>query len=236
MRSVAIFGAGGLGAVVYDILVAGGRFAPALLVDRTPAEASCLHTGLELVGSERAAQILRERRIRHAVVAIGETEERARVAAALAAQGIELVSAIHPSAAIAGSARLGDAVIIGPRATVCVHARVDDLAIVSTGAIVEHDNRIGVAAVLHPAVRLAGGVEVGPHAVLGIGACVIPGRKIGERARVEPGSVVIRDVLPGDTVGGVPATRRAAEGGGSRFVIQREEARAAGGTLSMYSA
>lgn len=226
MPRVAIFGAGGLGAVVYDILVAGRRYEPALFVDRSPTAALSQGAKLEIIAADDAAQELRTRGIRHVVVAIGISRDRTSVAAALEVEGFELVSAIHPSSSIAPKAALGRAIIIGPRATLCVHACVGDLAVISTGSIVEHDNRIGKGAFLHPAVRLAGGVEIGSYAVLGIGACVIPGRKIGEFARVEPGSVVIRDVLPGDTVGGVPAISRVAEGGRSRFVVQSAKARA----------
>jgi len=46
---------------------------------------------------------------------------------------------------------------------------------------------------------------VGSRAMLGVGASVIPGVRIGEGAVVGAGSVVLRDVPPGETVAGAPA-------------------------------
>jgi acetyltransferase EpsM len=80
--------------------------------------------------------------------------------------------------------------------------------VLSAGSIVEHDNHLGAGVFLHSAVRLAGTVRIEDGAVLGIGATVIPGRHIGRWARVEPGSIVIRDVPPETTVSGAPATVR----------------------------
>jgi UDP-3-O-[3-hydroxymyristoyl] glucosamine N-acyltransferase len=90
---------------------------------------------------------------------------------------------------------------------VCVHASIGNHCVLSAGSIVEHDNQLGRGVFLHPAVRLAGGVKIGDYASLGIGACVIPYRHVGREARVQPGGIVICDVLPGTTVSGVPATR-----------------------------
>jgi UDP-perosamine 4-acetyltransferase len=112
---------------------------------------------------------------------------------------------------------MGSHLIIGARATICVHARIGSHTVISTGAIVEHDNVLGDAVFLHPAVRLAGGVRVDALATLGIGAAVIPYKSVGAEAVVEPGAVVIRDVPPGATVGGIPAVEIPVR---SRFVPQ----------------
>ena len=42
---------------------------------------------------------------------------------------------------------------------------------------------------------------------IGVGAIVLKGVTIGAGARVQPGSIVTRDVAPGTTVGGNPASR-----------------------------
>ena len=206
MKKVVIYGAGGLGQLVLDILLQSGRVEPVAFLDSDPARRGSTFEGLPVRGGIDRVATLRSEGIRGAVVAIGIPRVRVGVAEALAARGLTLESAIHPLATIAPSARLGRHVIVGARALVCVHAVVGDHGVILSGSIVEHDNRLGTGVFLQPAVRLAGGVRIGEFARLGIGACVIPYRQVGAGARVNPGAVVIRDVLPGQRVGGVPAT------------------------------
>lgn len=205
MPKIAIFGAGGLGQIVLDILLQAGAFEPVAFLDSDPTLHGTTIEGLPVRGGVEAIPALLDERIRHAIVAIGVNPSRLEVARRVEAAGLKLASAIHPLAAISRSARLGKHLIIGPRATICVHAAVADHVVISAAAIVEHDNSIGEAAFLHSAVRLAGAVHVDSLAVVGVGASIIPGRRIGRGACVEDGAVVIRDVPPGATVSGAPA-------------------------------
>jgi len=207
VTAIAIFGAGGLGRLVYDTLLLSKNLRPVAFLDSDPRKRGRTIEGLPIRGGLEQVPALRRAGVRAAIVAIADSRTRVRMAETLRAQGLRLISAIHPLASIAPSARLGEHLIIGPRVIVCVHATVADHCALAAGAIVEHDNELGTGVFLHPAVRLAGGVRVGRFATLGIGACVIPYRQIGQAARVAPGAVVIRDVPPGATVSGVPATR-----------------------------
>jgi sugar O-acyltransferase (sialic acid O-acetyltransferase NeuD family) len=216
MTEVVIFGAGGLGCLVLDTLLQAERYRPVAFLDSDPLKRGSTVDGLTVCGGVEQVPSLLRAGVKTAIVAIGDSLARVQIAELLKRLGMRLVSAVHPLASIAPSAQLGNHLIIGPRVTICVHASIADHCVLSAGAIIEHDNRIGIGAFLHPAARLAGGVQVDQFATLGIGACVIPYRKVGRAARVEPGAVVIRDVLPGSTVGGAPALRLAT--GQSRFV------------------
>lgn len=207
MESVAVFGAGGLGQLVLDILRQGATYEPVAVLDSNPDKHGAVLDNVPIRGGLEVLDALRAAGVTRAVVAIGHNDPRMHIAAVLENAGFELVSAIHPLTTIAPSAALERHLIIGPRATICVHARIGPHCVVSSGAIVEHDNVLDAGVFLHPAARLAGGVTVGERAVVGIGAAVIPGRKIGSGATVGPGAIVIRDVLPGDEVAGVPAMR-----------------------------
>jgi UDP-perosamine 4-acetyltransferase len=215
MEDAVIYGAGGLGGLVHDILQQAGLYRAVAFLDSDPVKAG-VFSGLPVLRGPHELPRFWKQGVRKAIVAIGDGVTRVSLAETLAARGFDLISAIHPLASIAPSAKLGAHVIIGPRATICVHGRIGAHCVISAGAIAEHDNVLGKGVFLEPAVRLAGGVLVGDFAVVGIGAAVIPGRRIGAGARIEPGAVVIRDVPPRRVVGGVPANSAAIPP--SRFV------------------
>ncbi len=206
MEPVVIYGAGGLGAVAQDILEQAGPYQPVAFLDSDRGKHGREYGGLPIWGGLEVAGELPNRGIKGVIVAIGDNATRVGLAETLRAAGLQLVSAIHPLATISRSAEIGEHVMIGPRATICVHARIGPHSVLSAGTIADHDNDIGRGVFLHPAVRLAGTVKVEDFAWIGIGASVIPGRRVGRGARVQAGSVVIRDVAPDTTVGGVPAT------------------------------
>jgi sugar O-acyltransferase (sialic acid O-acetyltransferase NeuD family) len=214
MEAIIIYGAGGLGALVQDVLQQAGRYQPVAFLDSNPAKHRQIIGGLSVRGGIEQIPALRRAGAGAAIVAIGDNITRAAVAETLATHGLRLVSAIHPLASLSPSAEIGDHVIIGPRATVCVHTRIGAHTVVSAGAIADHDNVIGRGVFLHPAVKLAGAVMVEDFAEIGIGATVIPGRRVGRGACVEPGAVVIHDVAPNTTVGGIPAVLKAARRSG----------------------
>lgn len=204
MADVAIYGAGGLGRLVRDILLQGRAHRAVGFLDSDPARHGRIIDGLRVLGDlDRLDRTFH--RISAIVVAIGDNAARVAVAEQVRARGMALISAIHPLASISPSATIGGHVIIGARVHVCVHARIADHAVLSAGSIIEHDNRIGGGAFLHPAVRLAGNVVIDEFATLGIGACVIPGKRIGRAAEVAAGAIVIADVPPGVAVSGMPA-------------------------------
>ena len=210
MARMIIYGAGGLGAETLEIIRRAGCYEVCGFLDGDPRRADAQIDGVRVSGGPERLPEFWAAGIRRIIVAVGANRVRSELAARFAAQGFELVSAIHPTAALARSAQLARHVIIGARASVCVHAKIGSHAIVGTGAIVEHDNVIERAAFIEPAARLAGGVRVGCAARVGIGACVIPGRTIGADASVAPGAIVIRDVPAGAVVAGAPARLTAA--------------------------
>jgi len=80
-----------------------------------------------------------------------------------------------------------------------------DLITVEDHAIVGYDATILCHEFLQDEYR-TGEVVIGERAMVGAGAVVLPGVEIGEGARVAANSLVARDVPPGETVAGVPAT------------------------------
>jgi UDP-perosamine 4-acetyltransferase len=109
---------------------------------------------------------------------------------------------------------MGRGVVVMAGAVVNACATIGDLAIINTGATVDHDCVIGRAVHVAPQCGLAGCVTVGDGAMLGVGTKVIPGIRIGADATVGAGSVVVRNINDAALAMGVPAKVR--DGGKTR--------------------
>jgi UDP-perosamine 4-acetyltransferase len=203
LPSLVLVGAGGHAKVVIEVARAQGRFAIVGVVDPRPPADRVL--GVPVLGGDEALPRLRAEGVAWAFVALGGNAARERIGGALRAAGFRLATLVHPGAEVMPSARVGEGVVAMPRVVVGAEARVEDLAILNTGAVVEHDNLIGAAAHVAPGVALAGNVRVGARALVGVGSAVRPGVSIGADAVVGAGSAVVADVPAGATVGGAPA-------------------------------
>lgn len=128
------------------------------------------------------------------VMAIAAPEAKRRVASELKAKGASFATVIHPSAVIAGSARLGEGVTVCPFALVSADATVGEFAAINAMSSVGHDVRLGAYSTLSAHVDLTGRVVVGEEAFFGTGAKVLPGVKIGDRAKVGAGALIMRSV------------------------------------------
>src|SRR2546421_813847 len=201
--NVVIIGAGGHGRVVLDALRAIGKFHILGFIDADTGKSGGEVMGLPILGPIHLLQKLRKQDVRGAIVAIGDNRIRRTYADQVIESGLELISAIHPSAVISPSARIGRDVLVAAGGIVGSEARIGDDVIINTGAVVDHECVIGRAAHIGPAAALAGRVEVGEGAFIGIGAKVVPCMKIGANAMVGAGGGGMGDVAEGATVGGV---------------------------------
>lgn len=161
--------------------------------------------GLPYLGTDDDLPALASDGIDGAFVALGANRVRRAVAERCAAAGLELVSALAPSAQVGATAHVGAGSIVMHRAVLGANAVVGRGSVVNNGTTVDHDCVVGDFVHLAPGVNLAGTVTVGDGAMVGIGASVVPGVRIGTGATVGAGAVVIRDVPDGQTVVGVPA-------------------------------
>lgn len=201
---VVIFGCGGLGRLVQDILVQSARYVPIAYLDSDAQKHGRLVDGLPVCGGiDDVAELSEDRRISF-VVAVGENCARVNLARQITERGGRLASAIHPSASLSSMARMGEHMIVGARATVCVNSSVGAHSILSAGSIIDHDSHVGIGVHIHPAVRIAGGVTIEDFVTLEIGACVIPDLLLKRGATARAGAVVIRNVDAHQTIDGMP--------------------------------
>ncbi|MBX3047052.1 MAG: NeuD/PglB/VioB family sugar acetyltransferase [Anaerolineales bacterium] len=196
-NSVIVYGGGGHGKAVIDLLRAAGGYTLAGVVDdsRQPGDRVL---DAAVIGGEAALAALHAAgctRALNAVGGIGAMSTRIAVFDRLEAAGFELPTLIHPSAVVEPSAQLGPGVQVFPHAYIGSDARIGKGVIVNTGAIVSHDCALEDYANLAPGSILAGNVQIGRGTLIGMGVTINLNVHIGSMARIGNGATV-KDAVP----------------------------------------
>ncbi len=195
-RSLVVFGAGGLGKSVVDLVRLDKDLDVLCIVDDDPAAPSDL-LGVPIAGARNVLVPLRDQgatMATNAVGAIGKIATRVSIFDLLDELGFTLPPLVDSSAYVAASSRLGRGAQIFANAAVCSDVEIGDDVIVNTGAIVSHDCAIGAHAHVAPGATLAGHVEVGERALVGMGVTTAVGISIGADAIVGNGCVITANV------------------------------------------
>ncbi len=205
-KRVLILGAGGHGRVVLDILKQAGHHEAAGFLDNNADIQGRRVDGVPVLGAiTELAELAAQAHCEGVVIAIGDNGVRRGLAQQVDEAGLDLVNAIHPSAALARNATFGRNVVIAAGVVVCAHCQVGNSVILNTGCIVDYQTMIGEGCHICPGVRIAGRVKIEPGAFIGIGATIVPKVTVGCESIVGAGAVVIEDVPALATVVGVPA-------------------------------
>jgi sugar O-acyltransferase (sialic acid O-acetyltransferase NeuD family) len=204
---VVLFGAGGHGRVVADILAALAEVEVIGFLDDDPGRHGQVVGALPVLGGTGRLAALRTSGVTGGIVTIGANRVRAQRARQLAEAGLDLIRAIHPSAVVAPGAIVGAGTVVMAGAVINTGTRVGRNVIINTGATVDHDCVVGDAVHISPGANVAGNVDVADETHLGIGCCVIPGIRIGAGSTIGAGAVVVRDVPANETWAGNPARK-----------------------------
>lgn len=190
MKSVVIFGSGGHAHVIADIVLARGDKVIAFL-DDNKLQSDC---------SGPISQFSKYRECEF-VIGIGSAEKREE----LSRLNLSWYTAIHPSAVISNSAKIGAGTVVMPNAVVNARATIGNHCIINTGAIVEHDNQIGDYAHISVGAKLGGNVRIGEKSWIGIGSCIKNNLDVCDNVVIGAGAVIIDSITMSGTYVGVPA-------------------------------
>lgn len=202
-KKLIIIGASGHGKVAADIAVKMNKWKRITFLDDD--DSIKMSMGLEVIG--KIADAFTHKEETDFFVAIGNSAVREKIQEKLIQEGLNIVSLIHPSAAIGtdvvidiGTAVMGGVVINSS-------SRVGKGCIINTSSSLDHDNVIENYVHISPGVRTAGSVSIGRLTWLGIGSVVSNNVNICSGCKVGAGAVVVRDITePGKYVG-VPVRR-----------------------------
>lgn len=207
---VLIWGAGGHGKVVADLVRACGH-SVAGFVDAEPAKLNRVaESGVVPVFALEEEFILalakKDQLPGDATVVIPAMGNNAvRLRNAGITSGRTAPPLIHPGSTASPSLAIGPGTVVLAGAVINAAAHIGQAVIINSGAVVEHDCQVADGAHISPGAVLAGGVVIGHRSWIGAGAVVIEGVRIGDDVTVAAGAVVIRDVPAGETVVGIPA-------------------------------
>lgn len=200
-KNVVIYGAGGHGKVVAEILVTSGHNVVAFIDDNAVLSGATIlsrpvFAANEWLVSHSGAEI---------ALGIGDNHARERAAERVKGRGCTLIGAIHPRAIISRAARIAHGAAIMPAAVLNPDCEIGEGAIINSAAVVEHDVVIGRFAHISPNSAIGGGARIGAFAQIGMGANVLPGKQVGASCMIGAGAVVVDDIAEGKIAYGVPA-------------------------------
>lgn len=194
--AILVYGAGGHGKMLIDLLRSLGTYRIAALIDDgAPPGHTVL--GVPVLGGAAHLPELYDQGLRLAVNAvggIGNLAVRVEIFQRLAEAGFAFPVIIHPAACVERSANLAPGAQVFAHAYVGSEAQIGFGTIVNTGAIISHDCVLGEFTNISPGALLAGEVQVGSGVLVGMGATVNLQVQIGAQARIGNGATVKSDV------------------------------------------
>jgi sugar O-acyltransferase (sialic acid O-acetyltransferase NeuD family) len=142
------------------------------------------------------------------VVCVGNPRDyasRARIVRRLALPTDRYATIVHPSAQVGTGCTVGPGSVLLAHAVLTADVRVGAHVAVMPHAVLTHDDTVDDNVTIASGVRLGGGVRLARGAYVGAGALIREGVTVGAWSLVGMGSVVLRDVPPGQVWAGSPA-------------------------------
>jgi sugar O-acyltransferase (sialic acid O-acetyltransferase NeuD family) len=112
---------------------------------------------------------------------------------------------VHPSADVGAGCAVGAGSVLLAQTVLTADVTVGAHVAVMPQVVLTHDDVVEDFVTIASGVRVSGGVRVGAGAYLGTGALIRESLRVGARSIVGMGSVLLRDVPPGEVWAGNPA-------------------------------
>jgi len=129
------------------------------------------------------------------IVSIGNNEIRKQIVNKL--KGASFSKAIHPSAIISETSKIGNGSVVMQGAIIQSCVSIGNHCIINTGSSIDHECIISDYVHISPHSTLCGNVAIGEGTWIGAGTIMIPGVKIGKWCTIGAGSVVTKDIPDG---------------------------------------
>ncbi|MDO3704301.1 acetyltransferase [Micromonospora sp. C28SCA-DRY-2] len=211
MRDLVIVGAGGFARETAAAVHAANEARPTWrlrgFLDDDPALHGTVRAGTPILGGTDRLADLPESAV---VVCVGSPRDyraRQRIVRRLGLPARRYATIVHPSAVVGAGSVLGPGTVLLAGAVLTADVTVGAHVAVMPHAVLTHDDRVHDHVTIASGVRLGGGAVLRLGAYVGAGALLREGVTVGEWSLVGMGSVVLRDVPPGEVWAGNPARR-----------------------------
>ena len=199
--NIAIYGSGGAGKEVYDLLQETPeertKWEEIVFIDDTAPSGE--YWGCRRFTFEDFQKVFIPGQVR-IVIAVGEPKARQDLYERVQAAGYALTPPIlHRLAFVSDSARLEDGVRVSPETVLGANTFVNHRSMIG------HNCVIGKNCQISANVMIAGCVTVGDTVFAGVSSCIRDHTTVGEHTILSMGSVVLKDVRPWKIVLGNPA-------------------------------
>tara|TARA_R110002049_G_scaffold221870_8_gene393431 strand:- start:8200 stop:8871 length:672 start_codon:yes stop_codon:yes gene_type:complete len=196
MEKVVLFGAGLQCKVCIDILEDYESHEIIGIVDSNAAIGTNKY-GYPILGRQNQLNELIQRYgIFSGIITIGDNYSRFLVYSDLINQYSEFrfTNAIHKSAVISKSVKLGVGLLVMAGVIINTDAVVDNFAFLSTGAQLEHDGKMKKFSHLSAGSITGGKVTIGEFSTITLGVTILDRINIGDNVVVGSGSLVLKDL------------------------------------------
>lgn len=184
-----LFGASGHGKVIKDILLANGIKVKAFIDDNHNinkcGNCNVLH---DATGLSPIIVSIGVNRIRKMIV------EKLIYKAEANCYKLKFGTAIHPSAIVSPSAKIGEGTVVMPGAIINADTIIGKHCIINTGATIDHECVVEDYCHIAPGVNISGCTTIGEGTWIGVGSSVIQCLHIGKECMIGAGSVVVKNI------------------------------------------
>jgi sugar O-acyltransferase (sialic acid O-acetyltransferase NeuD family) len=199
--AVAIHGTGGHAKIVKEILDLKGIPVAVFLDENSNIKASH-YLGRPVLSRN---SVFEAEKIPFDAIVIAEENSvlRRKITQIFKSKKIHLFSAIHPSAIISPSVKMGGGVVICAGAIVNCGTVIGESVIINTKAVVDYDCKISSFARIAPGAILGAKVCLGELSSIGPGATIIENINIGSNSSINAGSVILKNIPDNVTISGI---------------------------------
>ncbi len=209
MTDLVIAGAGGLAREAAAAVHAVNQERPTWrlrgFLDDDPRLAGTSRAGLPILGGMELVDELPDAAVVVCVATPRDQTVRERLVRRLDLPADRYATIVHPSAQLGTGCVVGPGSVVLAQVVLTADVVVGAHAAIMPHAVLTHDDVVGDYVTIASGVRLGGGVTVHRCAYLGAGALVRESVTVGAYSLVGMGSVVLRDVPPGEVWAGSPA-------------------------------
>lgn len=206
MEEIVIFGAGGLGKEVLELICQINASRPVWNVvgffDDSLSPGSVIN-GVSVLGDFESLQ---KSKFLNVAVAVGDPATRANLIGMLRWKNKIIPSLIHPTATVPhDNISIGYGVIVSAHVFLSVNVKIGNGILLNVGCSIGHDVSIGNFCTINPGCRVSGSVTLGERVFVGVGSILNNNISIMSDVKIGAGAVVIKSVEKKSTVFGNPA-------------------------------